>query len=52
MKRKLLFFNGIVLFFSISNSVAQNSFVVSSGTNMVSTGEVTIAYDGGTWRND
>jgi len=52
MKKNLLFFNLIALFFSISNLVAQKSFVVRAGTNIVSSGEVTIAYNGGTWRND
>lgn len=52
MKKNLLFFKAIVLFFSFSNLVAQKSFVVSAGTNILSSGEVTIAYNGGTWRND
>jgi len=52
MKNKVLFYTIVLIMIAIGNLSAQNTFSISSGTNLVTSGTVTIDYGGGTLINN
>jgi hypothetical protein len=52
MKHNVLFYTILLTMIGIGNLSAQNTFSISSGTNLVTSGTVTIDYGGGTLTNN